>query len=34
VFLGWALLGEALHLSVLVALAFVSTGILLINRKS
>lgn len=34
VFMGWAILGEELHLSVLLALAFVSTGILLINRKA
>lgn len=34
VFLGWAVLGEELHLSVLLALAFVSAGILLINRRA
>jgi drug/metabolite transporter (DMT)-like permease len=34
VFMGWAILGEELHLSVLLALAFVSAGILLINRKT
>ncbi|WP_407496604.1 DMT family transporter [Pseudooceanicola sp. MF1-13] len=34
VFMGWALLGEALHLSVLVSLALVSLGIVLINRKA
>ena len=33
VFMGWALLGETLHLSVLIALALVSFGIVLINRK-
>ncbi|MGC0225900.1 DMT family transporter [Pseudooceanicola nitratireducens] len=33
VFMGWAFLGEALHLSVLVALALVSFGIVLINRR-
>jgi len=34
VFMGWALLGEVLHLSVLVSLALVSLGIVLINRKA
>lgn len=34
VFLGWALLGEPLHLSLLVALGLVSTGITLMNRKA
>lgn len=34
VFLGWVLLGEAVHLSVLVALILVSFGIVLINRKA
>ena len=34
VFMGWAFLGEELHLSVLLALAFVSAGILLINSRA
>ncbi|WP_240789579.1 DMT family transporter [Pseudooceanicola onchidii] len=34
VFMGWAVLGEELHLSVLLALSFVSAGILLINRRA
>ena len=33
VLLGWAILGEELHLSVIVALTFVSAGIVLINRR-
>lgn len=33
VLLGWAVLGEELHLSVILALAFVSGGIVLINRR-
>ena len=34
VFMGWAILGERLHLSGLVSLALVSAGIVLINRRS
>lgn len=34
VFMGWAILGEELHLSVLLALALVSLGIVLINRRA